>query len=190
MRVLFLGPSESPLIPFLAEQDEVTSTTEPIGLHPDATMDDDWIVSHGYRHILPAHIVEQMRGRAVNLHISLLPWNRGADPNLWSFIDRTPKGVTIHYIDEGVDTGLVVMQRYVSPFAHDTLRTSYMRLQAAVEDLFREAWPSVREGRRRGYRQVEGGSYHSRADRERVQHLLTDGWDTPVASLRRARELL
>lgn len=186
MRVLFLGPQDSPLVPYLAERDEVDQTDQPL----DRLHGPDWIVSHGYRHILSREIVRQLRGRAVNLHVSLLPWNRGADPNLWSFVDNTPKGVSIHYIDEGVDTGPLIAQRYVTPFAHDTLRSSYMRLQSNVEDLFRMLWPAIRAGRRRGYRQVDGGSYHRRADRERVQHLLTDGWDTPVANLSGARELL
>ena len=38
------------------------------------------------------------------MHISYLPFNRGAHPNYWSFKDNSPKGVTIHFIDNGIDT--------------------------------------------------------------------------------------
>ncbi|MCL0081308.1 hypothetical protein M1N64_03665 [Peptococcaceae bacterium] len=49
--------------------------------------------------------MDKFQGRAINLHISFLPWNRGADPNFWSFIENAPVGVSIHYLDEGIDTG-------------------------------------------------------------------------------------
>ncbi len=50
----------------------------------------------------------------INLHISFLPWNRGAHPNFWSFYDDTPKGVTIHLIDEGIDTGAIIYQKEIT----------------------------------------------------------------------------
>ena len=49
----------------------------------------------------------------VNLHISYLPWNRGAHPNFWSFFDATPTGVSIHLIDKGIDTGPIIVQKKV-----------------------------------------------------------------------------
>eukprot|EP00392_Amoebophrya_sp_AT5.2_P019205 g19951.t1 len=63
----------------------------------------DYCVSYGYRHIIRTPVIEGMfdRKRIINLHISYLPYNRGADPNLWSILERTPPGVTIHHIDEG-----------------------------------------------------------------------------------------
>ena len=46
----------------------------------------------------------------VNLHPALLPWNRGADPNVWSIVERTPAGATLHWMDAGVDTGDIIAQ--------------------------------------------------------------------------------
>ena len=45
--------------------------------------------------------------------MSFLPYNRGSHPNFWSFIDDTPKGITIHEIDEGADTGNIVFQKKI-----------------------------------------------------------------------------
>ena len=47
----------------------------------------------------------------INLHISYLPYNRGSYPNYWSFKENTPNGVSIHHIDDGIDTGPVLVQK-------------------------------------------------------------------------------
>jgi len=49
----------------------------------------------------------------INLHPSYLPFNRGVYPNVWAIIDGTPAGVTLHYMDEGFDTGDIIAQRKV-----------------------------------------------------------------------------
>ena len=84
--------------------DEVTRTEEPLESGMKCLEHVDFIISYGYRHILKKDLIEMFPRKIANLHISLLPWNRGADPNLWSFLEDTPKGVTIHYIDCSVDT--------------------------------------------------------------------------------------
>ena len=47
----------------------------------------DLIVSYGYRHILSSSFLTFCNCPVVNLHISYLPFNRGAHPNFWSFFD-------------------------------------------------------------------------------------------------------
>ncbi|MCD8568399.1 MAG: formyl transferase, partial [Geovibrio sp.] len=70
----------------------------------------DLIISYSYRYIIGEDVISAMNGGIINLHISYLPWNKGADPNIWSFLENTPKGVTIHKIDEGLDTGEILVQ--------------------------------------------------------------------------------
>jgi methionyl-tRNA formyltransferase len=94
MRILLLSPYPERIIDtFCDEGDEVTIRTASV-----TKTDADFIVSYGYRYMLRRPIIGTVP--AINLHISYLPWNRGADSNLWSWIDGTPKGVTIHDIDE------------------------------------------------------------------------------------------
>lgn len=176
MKILFLSPHKH-LIPFIETLgDEVVQTIEP--LTDELIKDVDWIISYGYKHILKKPILELFKGRAINLHISYLPWNRGADPNLWSFLEATPKGVTIHFIDEGIDTGDIIAQRYIKYEYHtDTLRTFYIKLSECIEDMFQKVWPYIREGKARSYKQ---GTYHEIADKEKYSDLLTNGWDTPI----------
>lgn len=187
MRVLLLGPADSPLIPFLEQTDSVVFMDGPLSAAQAQELRPDWTVSYNYRHVIRPDTLRELRGRAVNLHISLLPWNRGADPNLWSIIDNTPAGVSIHYIDEGIDTGDVICQRRVPVHADDSLASSWDRLHDELRALFCDVWPLLRSGRVRGRRQPAGGSFHTIADRARVEHLLSDGWDTPVSKLQAER---
>ncbi len=184
MRVLFLGPDESPTSGYLRQfGEDVAATANPIDPQTVRERQPEFVVSHGYRHIIAPNVLALMPDRAINLHISYLPWNRGADPNLWSWIEDTPKGVTIHYIDAGVDTGDIIAQRKVSFGAEETLSSSYARLQAEIDQLFREQWPAIRSGRCARRAQQGEGSSHRVADRERVEHLLAAGWDTSVGWL-------
>jgi methionyl-tRNA formyltransferase len=184
MKVLFLGPSDAETLAYLRSVEEnVEVTMERLTDELIDSTQQDFLVSHGYRYIIPRGILDRFPRRAINLHISLLPWNRGADPNLWSFIENTPKGVSIHYLDEGVDTGDIIDQREIHFHGDDTLRTSYERLQHEITALFREVWPAIRIGACEGRRQEGMGSYHRSRDKERVAHRLTRGWDTPVKAL-------
>ena len=63
----------------------------------------DLIISFGYKKIIKKKILEFVKRPIINLHISFLPYNRGSHPNYWSFINNTPKGVTIHEIDHEID---------------------------------------------------------------------------------------
>jgi methionyl-tRNA formyltransferase len=186
MIVLLLGPDESPLRPWLEDQGEqVVTSADPDLLPVIADHAPNVLVSYGYRYILKPDILRRFPGRAFNLHISYLPWNRGADPNLWSFLDETPKGVTIHHLDAGVDTGDIVAQRLVVLSDDETLRSSYERLHGEIQELFREIWPVLRSGRAPRQAQAGTGTTHRSRDKQAVLVLLGAGWDTPVRSLRR-----
>lgn len=184
MKVLFLGPLDSPTAAFLESAGEqVIARSDRLTTDEIADGEFDFLVSHGYRHIIRQPILDLFPRRAINLHISLLPWNRGADPNLWSWIDNTPKGVTIHFIDAGVDTGDVIAQREVTFHPHETLASSYAKLQQQIVDLFSKTWPNVRTGQFKSLPQSESGTSHRMKEKEEIAHLLSEGWDTPVHKL-------
>ena len=73
----------------------------------------DVCICYGYRKILNQSILKKLNRPIINLHISYLPYNRGVYPNLNSFINNTPKGVSIHEIDKGLDTGKIIFQKKV-----------------------------------------------------------------------------
>lgn len=184
--ILLLGP-ECPRIETwfrergytLRRTEERLRSDEFVGLHVELA------ISYRYRHIIAPDVVRMLVGRLVNLHVSLLPWNRGADPNLWSFVQSTPKGVTVHFIDEGLDTGDIIAQRELQfDIGSETLATSYAKLDEAVVDLFLDVAPALLARQATSMSQkINVGSYHSLADRRRIEHLLINGWDTPVSLL-------
>jgi methionyl-tRNA formyltransferase len=188
--ILFLGRPDSAVLAHLrAVEPAVVALGADAPLTPEgvAALAPRVVVSHGYRRILRAPVLAAAPERFVNLHIALLPYNRGADPTLWSVLEATPSGVAIHHIDAGVDTGDVIAQRAVALAGDDTLATAYARLQAAMLALLVETWPAIAAGATPRTPQPAGGTAHRVADRAAVAPLLTDGWDTPVAALRGRR---
>ena len=74
----------------------------------------DLVISFGYRYIIKKKFIVSSNIPIINLHISYLPWNKGSHPNFWSFINNTPKGVTIHEIDKKIDMGVVVFRKKIN----------------------------------------------------------------------------
>lgn len=184
MNVLLLGPEHRAISKMIESLgDSVRRTEEKIRADMNLVTESDFIVSYGYQIIIKEPLLELFPGRVINLHISLLPWNRGSDPNLWSFLNDTPKGVTIHRIEKGVDTGDILAQREVVFDNNETLKTSYDKLTSNIEKLFAEVWPEIRAGNRETMLQPEGGSYHRSKDKLKFAHLLHSEWDTPVSEL-------
>ncbi|MFL6029470.1 MAG: phosphoribosylglycinamide formyltransferase [Gaiellaceae bacterium] len=82
----------------------------------------DLVVLAGYMHLLTDTFLARFPDRIVNVHPSLLPEFPGAraiDDALRAGVDTT--GVTIHYVDEGLDTGAVIRQEPVAVEPRDTL---------------------------------------------------------------------
>ena len=82
----------------------------------------DLVVLAGYMHLLTPAFLDRFPDRIVNVHPSLLPQFPGAraiDDALAAGVETT--GVTVHYVDEGLDTGTVIRQVPVSVEPRDTL---------------------------------------------------------------------
>ena len=187
MKILFLGDPDCPLVTYLQYSGEkVVSTADKINMGFINVHRPEFLISYGYRHIISADILEHYLNTAINLHISFLPWNRGADPNFWSFVENTPKGVTIHYLDEGIDTGDIIVQKEVKFSDHDTLRTTYLKLHEEIQILFKTYWINIILGECARIPQTFSCPIppsHKSIDKEKLAFLLTDGWDTPVRIL-------
>jgi methionyl-tRNA formyltransferase len=93
--------------------------------------------------------------------------------------------MTIHYVDEGLDTGDIIVQKEVFfDYSDETLATTYQKLNEEILELFKREWPSISTGKTTRQKQPVGGSFHSLKDRKRFEYLLAEkGWDTPVTTL-------
>jgi len=147
----------------------------------------DIIISYNYSYIIKEDVIKCFqRKRLINLHISFLPWNRGAHPNLWSFLKETPKGVTIHLIDRGVDTGDILLQSEVKfNEYHETLISSYGILHEKIQELFKANWDKIRNFEIIPRPQYGEGSLHYKKDFERIKEVLgDDGWNIQIPKLK------
>ena len=185
--ILFLGKDDSKILAHLKDLGHRVKVVNcPLIAKSTPLRGCTWLVSHGYRYIVPGEVLAMFPRRAINCHISLLPWNRGSDPNLWSWIDDTPKGVTIHRMTEGLDKGSILVGWEVffdEISSRDTLRTTYNYLQEVLAMWFRNAWRGICTGVWSEGLPIGKGSYHSSADKDRLGRLLQQGWDTPVTAL-------
>lgn len=130
-------------------------------------------VSFGY--LLPKTLLDAFPAGCINLHTGYLPYNRGAYPNVWSIVEGTPAGVTIHYLDEGVDTGEIVARREVAVEPVDTGRSLFERLEEAALCLFQETWPAIASGSApRAAQNPSEGSTHRVADVARIDEIDLD----------------
>lgn len=187
MNILFLGPPCASLESALARLGHTVHRVEgSLTLAEVRRGRFDFGLSYRYRHILRPEVIDLFSGRLVNLHISLLPWNRGSDPNLWSFLDDTPKGVTVHRIDAGVHTGDILLQEDVRfDEAVETLSTTYAALSHRIERLFLKNAPALLAGLIAPQKQAAGGSCHRSRDKLPYLPLLEKSWcQTPVRQLR------
>ena len=97
----------------------------------------DLVVLAGYMRILPPEIVRPYFGRIVNIHPARLP----AFPGL-NAIERAFKhgvkvtGVTVHFVDEGVDTGPIIAQECVKIEPGDTLETLEEKIHRVEHELY------------------------------------------------------
>jgi methionyl-tRNA formyltransferase len=76
--------------------------------------------------IIPKAIIDIPKYKAINYHPSLLPRYRGGSAINWAIINgETETGVTIHYIDAGIDTGDIILQERVPIYPQDTVASLY-----------------------------------------------------------------
>lgn len=106
----------------------------------DQTPECDLICIASFPRIVPPSILARAAIGGLNVHTSLLPKHRGSDPLFWTFFDGdTETGVTVHWLDDGVDTGDIVAQR-AWPLERGTRATDlYMRQAEAGAEMLAEA---------------------------------------------------
>jgi len=108
----------------------------------------DLVVLAGYMQLLGAPFVARFRNRVVNIHPALLPSFPGLDAigqALAAGAETT--GVTVHFVDEGVDTGPVIAQREVPVPAGGSREELEAAVHAVEHELYPEAIRMIAEGR-------------------------------------------
>ncbi len=113
----------------------------------------DLVVLAGFMRILKGEFLRTFAQRVVNIHPALLP----AFPSLEAWKQALDYGVkvtgcTVHFVDQGVDTGAIIAQQTVPILSDDTAESLHARIQLAEHELY----PTVVAGLARGEIEVRG----------------------------------
>lgn len=189
--ILFLSNNKDSLALYewLKEKEperEVYHITNKLTLEMIQQLEPFYLVSYNYKHIIPGEILDYMQGRAVNLHVSLLPYNRGSSPNFFSFLDDTPKGVTIHEMTAGLDKGRILYQKELCfDEEKETFASSYEKLQQEMMELFKANWENIRDGKCEGFLPEEKGTYHTMKQLQEFRDGHPFAWSDVIAQKKR-----
>lgn len=125
----------------------------------------DLVVLAWWPYLIREPLLSAPRLGFLNFHPSLLPHDRGKHPNFWTLVEGTPYGVSLHWIDAGVDSGAVAFQAELEKTWEDTGETLHRRAQDAIVELFERAWPAIRDDRiPRVPQDPDAGCSHRAAD--------------------------
>lgn len=143
----------------------------------------DSILSFGYKHIINKELIKKLRIPIINLHIGYLPYNKGSHPNLWSFLDQTPSGVSIHEIDSNIDSGPIILRKIIEfNKSNLTFFYTYNRLKFEIENLFIENIDKLMNYKYSTVKQRRGGTIHYKKDLEILKkNKIFKGWKDKIS---------
>lgn len=134
-------------------------------------------ISFGYRHILSKNTIRAINCPIINLHMSFLPYNKGAHPIFWAFYDGNECGVTIHELNEGIDDGPIIFRKKVEIDDQKfTFLRAHQRLKLEIEDMFLENIDNILGLKWRAFEQIGEGTIHKKSQLPRD----FKGWDAII----------
>jgi len=166
---LFLGykKKQTSLINFLEKKNFKVKNFQKIP-RLSTFIQSDLIISFGFRKIINERILKKLKKPIFNIHLSYLPFNRGAHPNFWSFINETASGVSIHEIDKGIDTGSVVVRKKINfninLKRYCTFKKTYDYLFLEAEKIFKTNFIKIYHQRYKKLFLNSKGSFHYKKD--------------------------
>lgn len=137
----------------------------------------DIAISAFWTYIFKEPFLKLFKHGTINFHPGYLPFCRGKNPNVWPIVEKTPGGVTLHYVDPGIDTGDIIARRQIPVDATDTGGTYYDKTLDEIVKLFVETWPQIREGRISPLKQSElkeKGTHHYAVDVDKIDEIKLD----------------
>jgi len=123
----------------------------------------DVFVVAAFGQILSKEILEMPRYGCINIHASLLPMYRGAAPIQWAILnDEKIAGVTIMQMDEGLDTGDMLLKGEVNIDIEDTADTLHDKLKELGASLIVDALDKLEKGELKAIPQPEGPLFYAK----------------------------
>jgi methionyl-tRNA formyltransferase len=161
---------------------------QPTSIRTDAFLDQiramnlDLITVAAYGKILPGALLHLPRLGTINVHGSLLPKYRGAAPIQWAVINGdTETGITIMQMDEGMDTGDILLQEAIGITDEDTAGTMFEKLARLGGPLLVRAIARLKEGDLTPIRQDDSLATEAPMLKKEMGHI---DWNRPAPELR------
>lgn len=95
-------------------------------------------------YIVNSEIISVTKRGFINTHPAFLPYNRGKHPYFWSIVEGTPFGVTLHFVDTGIDSGAIIARREIPVTWEDTGETLYNRAREEMLALFYQYFDRIK----------------------------------------------
>lgn len=112
-------------------------------------------------HIIPDQIIKLTKRGFVNTHPGYLPYTRGKHGSFWSIVEGSPFGVTLHYVDENIDSGPIIAQKEIPVTWLDTGETLYKRAREEILELFYQSYGAIKTDSIKPYPQSKfDGTFH------------------------------
>lgn len=173
-KIFFLGldSNETRIIDVIKDKNNIKVFHKKKNIKLQDLMDIDLIISFGYKYIIKEEILKKY-DNILNLHISYLPFNKGAHPNFWSFADGTPSGITIHKIDEKIDSGNIIYQKPIDFELNKnkdklTFKNTYSVLKFEIENLFINNIKNLLNNDYDEFEQIDKGTFHKSSDLPKI----------------------
>lgn len=132
----------------------------------------DLIVTCAYGQIVPVEVLEIPRLGCINVHASLLPKYRGGAPIHHALINGEKEtGITIMYMDKGMDTGDIIAMKSIPIKEEDTVESMHDKLRLLGATLLEETLPSIINGTNKRIKQNNNEATYAPTIKREDEHL-------------------
>jgi folate-dependent phosphoribosylglycinamide formyltransferase PurN len=138
----------------------------------------DLIVSVSMNQVIKKEILELPVNRSINVHCAPLPKYGGMSPYIWGLANKENySAATIHYMDEGLDTGDIIAQEKISVLAGDSAFCLFHRCCSKASELLMETIKKIDNGSVNSYSQdLSKKSYFSWPTKQSIMDLKKNGY--------------
>lgn len=187
MNILILGEKyrNKNIMEFLSKSNNIFQTEDKITLEYLKENNINFLISNGYAPIIKEPIISEYKHKIINIHPTFLPYGRGIYPLLWNLLEETPIGVTLHFIDKGIDSGEIIFQKSVTFDDNNTLEEAYTILLNEAEKLFYDNWENILTKQYTLKYQDQLETYRSRDISEKYIDILSECWDTKIKNFKK-----
>ena len=180
------GRRQSPFFPYASlhngelSRELFQNLATPGALERIRALTPDLLLSLYSKEVLPLALLEMPTHGCVNLHPALLPAYRGVSPTFWCLANgENIAGVTVHTMDAGIDTGMLIAQKDIATEGCTTEHALYVRCTLAGAKIVADFLRALKKGETIPHIPLSAkgkGSYYSLPTKEAVQQFRKRGY--------------